>query len=47
VKEGYRKIIYRVIRKSEWCVYALGNKENISRELRIGLKNVEEKESIS
>jgi hypothetical protein len=26
VKSGYRKIIYRVIRKSEWGVYALGNK---------------------
>ena len=26
VKEGYRKIICRVIGKSKWSVYALGNK---------------------
>jgi len=33
VKGGYRTIIYRVIRNSEWGVCALGNKGNISREL--------------
>jgi len=33
VKGGYRTVIYRVVRSSDWGVYALGNKGNISREL--------------